>query len=168
MRAKLVYEKFTESGDPIRDLGIGAVKHLNNILKPLKTIKGFSWNNIDVIEDELILQLETSELFSVISLNNNSIIEDGPTWQELGVTGYFKQTFYYHIELEKYNIIERLVVIENKNIKSLTYEKLDNLGKPLNLTAEEVFVIICEDYYGFNPFLPIKEIYQELKRINGK
>ena len=43
MRARFVYEKFTEESDPVKDMGIGAVK----VTKIYHMIMSPNWRNLD-------------------------------------------------------------------------------------------------------------------------
>jgi hypothetical protein len=81
MRAKFIYEKFTEDSDPVKDLGIGLMNKNFNSIEELN-----NW----VIE-YLPLILKTKEIPKTIISQNGKFI---------------REKYYYKIEkfLRKYNI----------------------------------------------------------------
>jgi len=70
MRARFINEKFSEKGDPIVDLGIGAVRHLQAIKNALDTDDMESmWNSVEEDKEELTLRFDANDYYDTENFN---------------------------------------------------------------------------------------------------
>lgn len=149
MRAKFIYEKFKEDSDPIRDMGIGLTRHMQNIRKALKKMREPSWDEEDYIEDEYIIKLDSSpDYVAPDHLLSSKNFQRG--WEEIGIFDPFEIVDYISIMLEE-NVIERAIRITNSNIEGWEWFDRKILSKdPISLSTEEIVELIKKDWFEYS------------------
>jgi hypothetical protein len=149
MRAKFIFEKFTEHSDPIKDMSIGLIRHIQNIRKALKKMKEPSWDEEEYIEDEYRINLDSSpdyvapdDLLSSGNFDNS--------WGHIGVFDPFEIIYYFSIDLEE-NTAERLIRITNTNVNLWEYMDSKLLSNdPISLTPQEIVDLIHKDFMNYD------------------
>jgi hypothetical protein len=111
-----LFEKFSEDGDPIADMGIGLIKMFKKIQKKLEDAE--AWDLVDKDNEELTSRFSmefTYETENFYSMSNHSF-----DWNSIGVYAPFKLTYTIDIIMSK-NYIIRSLDISNLDIKDLYY-----------------------------------------------
>ena len=149
MRAKFIYEKFTEDSDPIKDMGIGLTRHIQNIRKALKKMKEPSWDEEEYIEDEYRINLDSiSEYVAPDNLLSSRNFDNN--WDHIGVFDPFEIVYYFSINLEE-NTAERLIRITNTNVNLWEYMDSKLLSNdPISLNPQEIVDLIHKDFINYD------------------
>ena len=108
-----INEKFTEEGDPIRQMSIGGVQVLKKIKEEVDKVTG--WEEIYFDESELCLQYD-----SYYNLCLNEYEASKYDWASIGITYAFDIYDYYDISIDK-NAVTRSLRVENSDIPDLDY-----------------------------------------------
>lgn len=149
MRAKFIYEVFREESDPIKDMGIGLTRHIQNIKKSLIKMKNPKWEEVDYIEDEYVIKLDSKpEYVAPDDLLSSRNFES--EWGDIGVYDSFAMIYYFDVNLEE-NIANRVVSIKNPNIEDWEWwdQKIIS-DDPIHLTAEELVELIQYDWQSYD------------------
>jgi hypothetical protein len=149
MRAKFIFEKFKEESDPIKDMGIGLTRHIQNIRKALKKMTEPKWEEEDYIEDEYVIKLDSKrEYVDPDDFFDSVYFTD--TWNEMGVFDPFEMIYYFDVNLEE-NIANRVFSIKNSNIEDWEWWDQKIISQdPISLTAEELVKLIQDDWESYD------------------
>lgn len=145
MRAKFIYEKFTEEdSDPIIDMNIGYVKHLREINKVLQD-SDIRWVETLVEEKELLIQLDAEE-YHHETYDIPFSTGYSKDWDKFDVTAPFIEKYYINVDLN-INIVKRTRIITNSDIIDFEYNDQKILSKnPCNMSPKEIVEIIEIDW----------------------
>lgn len=149
MRAKFIYEVFKEDSDPVKDMGIGMIRHIQNIEKALIKMKNPKWEEVDYIEDEYVIKLDSKpEYVAPDDLLSSRNFES--EWGDIGVYDSFVMIYYFDVNLEE-NIANRVVSIKNPNIEDWEWWDQKILSQdPISLTPEELVQLIQDDWESYD------------------
>jgi hypothetical protein len=154
-------EKFVEDSDPIHDLGIGLIRKFNEIKEALlKEAMPIFWEEKDIREDELIIQLDATDYLMLYD-NLQRITTD--KWSKVGVFSNFEVRYYIDIELKE-NIVERMIIVTNSDIKDFEYtDRKIICDNPIDIDAEELSHLIYSDLGNYDYKNAVKEAWEIAK-----
>lgn len=156
MRARFVNEKFTEKSDPVVDMGIGTIQHLNAIKNALEDEDSMpiTWESVEEDKEELTLRFDAIDYYDVENFNSkkfNSKKVKSYDWNSVGVFDPFQWDYYIDVILNKNQVVRNSHFSNPLNIESLDYWDQKILcNNALDIDPEEIADIVYDDYNNYD------------------
>ena len=141
-----IFEKFSEEGDPIKDLGVGLIKRyyeLINLVEMLGMNLSVDFSQIDHDKDELTIRTDTDD---ILYIRDTTYRSQKGNWEEVGVFNNFLLEYYLDFILPKNKLI-RSFHLTNIDIEGFDYWDTrilcDNI---LETSDDDISSMIDDDY----------------------
>jgi hypothetical protein len=143
MRARFVFEKFSETGDPIEDLGISLIHRyfeIKNLLANMNAHGDIEFEQFDYDKDEFTIRTDSSDILELSDFRSR-----GHRWEELGIENAFVLNYYIDVILRENKLI-RSFELTNDDIPDFQFwdEKVLT-NKVLETSDDEISKMIIDD-----------------------